>query len=393
MNICLLNLDYVPFRTAGLTVYGELLASGLCARGHQVTMIASRRQGAPGQELIDGVRVLRVPIGPTDWLGFGLQAARILARLQQHDSFDVIHFLDVRFAWAFRGHCLATVFESFHQRMHAKGDRPYAHNRANYVWRSLYFRIVDRTLQRWTLTRPQMLIASSKSTRDEFVQHYGFPADRVFTVPLGIDTARFTRRDPRALRERLQLEGKRVVLYVGFSTPRKGVEYLAQAMGSLDDECRLLLVGKWEPGYRDMFFRSLPEQVRGKVLEAGYVADEELPEYYSLADVFVFPSLLEGFGLPVVEAMACGTPVIAARTSSLPEVVGDAGILVPAMDAAALAKALSTVLGDENLRGELARRGLERVRRLFGAERMVTGTLRVYQAFRERAGAEYVPTA
>jgi len=228
-----------------------------------------------------------------------------------------------------------------------------------------------------------MLIAASESTRAEFIGHYSVAPERIAVVPLGIDTEHYRPRDSGALRKRLGLENKRVILYVGFSTPRKGVEYLARALAALEPDSSLLLVGKWEPGYRDKFLHELPPALRGRVLTVGYVPDEELPNYYSLADVFVFPSLLEGFGLPPIEAMACGAPVIAARTSSLPEVIGDAGILVPVMDAEALASALKRVLGDEGLRRVLAARGIERVRRLYGQEHMVARTLDVYRQFAE----------
>ena len=384
MNICLLNLDYKPFRTAGLTVYGELLADGLLAAGHQVTVVSAQRAKARSEEFIDGVRVLRTPIGPTDWLGFGYQAARLLKRMEQCERFDVVHFLDVRFAWHYRGECFATVFESFRQRLHAKGNLPYSHNRANLLWRYAYFTLVDRTLQRWALARPRILIAASESTRAEFIGHYSVAPERLAVVHLGIDTDHYRPRDSGALRKSLGLENKRVILYVGFSTPRKGVEYLAQALATLEPDSCLLLVGKWEPGYRTKFLRELPPALGGRVLTVGYVPDEELPDYYSLADVFAFPSLLEGFGLPPVEAMACGTPVIAASTSSLPEVIGDAGILVPAMDAKALASALARVLGDEELRRVLAARGIERVRRLYSQEHMVARTLDVYRELPER---------
>jgi glycosyltransferase involved in cell wall biosynthesis len=381
MNICLLNLDYKPYRTAGLTVYGELLAEGLHAAGHRVTVVASRRQQAPLEELINGIRVLRVPIGPTDWLGFGYQAARLLCKLERTEQFDVVHFLDVRFAWRYRGDCIASIFESFRQRLRAKGGRPYAHNLANYLFRYAYFVLVNWTLQRWAVAHPRVMIAASQSTRDEFIRHYSIPPERIALVPLGIDVEHYRPRDSHELRKSLGLEGKWVILYVGFSTPRKGVEYIAQALDGLGPDCRLLLVGKWEPGYRDEFYRSLPEGVRDRVLEAGYVSDEQLPLYYSMADVFVFPSLLEGFGIPPLEAMACGTPVVAASASSLPEVVGDAGLLVPAMDAQALADALRTLLMDEELRSSLVIRGLERARSVYNKGNMVAGTLKVYQAF------------
>ena len=394
MNICLLNLDYTPYRTAGLTIYGELLARGLCDAGHRVTMIASRRGSSPSDEEMDGVRVLRVPIGPTDWAGFGLQAARLLRRLQRSERFDVVHFLDVRFAWAYRGDCVASLFESFWQRLHAHNNRPYSHSLPNLVWRYAYFVAINATLQRWAVAHPRLMIAASQAARDEFIQHYAVRPERIVMVPLGIDTDQFRRRDSKELRQSLRLEGKRVILYVGFSTPRKGVEYLGQALDGLGPDTRLLLVGKWEPGYRDTFYRSLSVEARSRVAEAGYVADELLPVYYSLADVFVFPSLLEGFGLPVVEAMACGTPVIVARTSSLPEVVGDAGLLVPPMDPQALTQALQTLLGNDELRQRLGQRGRERAEGIYSREHMVAGTLEAYRAFMgQRKGREAQGTA
>lgn len=381
MNICLLNLDYKPFRTAGLTIYGELLADGLRAAGHQVTVVAALRQGASSEEVIDGVRVVRVPIGRTDWVGFGLQSARKLGHLTRTEHFDVVHFLDVRFAWAFRGDCLASLFESFWQRLHAKGNMPYYHSLLNLAWRYMYFVLINWTLQRWAVAHPRMLIAASQAARDEFIEHYSIPAERIAVIPLGIDTLRYQPRDSSDLRKKLGLEDKRVILYVGFTTPRKGLEYLGQALQELDADCHLLIVGRWEPGYREKFYRSLRPGTRERILEMGYVPDDELPLYYSLADVFVFPSLLEGFGLPVAEAMACGTPVIAANASSLPEVVGDAGLLVAAMDSAALADALRRVLSDDELRRTLAVRGMQRARSMFSQEGMTARTLDAYRTY------------
>ena len=225
------------------------------------------------------------------------------------------------------------------------------------------------------------MIAASQAARDAFIHHYSIPAERITVVPLGIDTSHYYHRDSHELRSALGLQGKQVVLYVGFSTPRKGLEYVGQALGELGSDCRLLIVGKWERGYRERFYRDLPLNSQGRIIEAGYVPDEALPLYYSLADVFVFPSLLEGFGLPPVEAMACGTPVVATNASSLPEVVGDAGLLVPAMDAPALVEALQRLLADETLRHELGKRGCERVRCLYTKEKMVARTLEVYQAY------------
>jgi glycosyltransferase involved in cell wall biosynthesis len=111
------------------------------------------------------------------------------------------------------------------------------------------------------------------------------------------------------------------------------------------------------------------------------VPDEVMPSYYSLADVFVLPSLLEGFGLPLAESMACGTPIVATTAGSIPEVVGDAGLLVPPMNATALAEALQTLLADSELRQMLGARGVKRARDIYSQDNMVTQTLAVYRSY------------
>ena len=381
MNVCLVSLDFRPYRTSGLAIYGELLADGLRAAGHQVTMVASRRREAPPSETIDGIQVFRVPIGVTDWIGFALRAARQVEKLRQETSFDVVHFLDLHFAYAYRGDYVATLVQPFRQRLQAKGSLPYYHSLLNLAFRYTYYTVVNLTLERWAAARVSLLLATSHAVRDAYVRHYPAAAERIVVVPLGIDVTRYQRQDSRELRARLGLEGKQILLYVGFSTPRKGLEVLGRALDELGPDCRLLIVGKWETGYRDKFHRSLSPRSQEKVIELGYLPDEVMPSYYSLADVFVLPSLLEGFGLPLAEAMACGTPIVATKVGAIPEVVGEAGLLVPAMDVQALAGAIRQLLADEGLRRKLGVRGVDRARRLYSQEDMVTRTLEAYQAY------------
>jgi glycosyltransferase involved in cell wall biosynthesis len=164
-----------------------------------------------------------------------------------------------------------------------------------------------------------------------------------------------------------------VLLYVGFSTPRKGLEYLADAMNDLGKAVVLIVAGKWEPGYRDIFLRHLGQN-RDRLIEVGYVTDEEMPVYYSLADVFVLPTLLEGFGFPLVESMSCETPVVSTNVGSVPEVVGDCGFIVPPRQPRALSKAIDILLTDDNLRRDLGKKGRTRVETLFSQELMVRKT-------------------
>ncbi|MCS6889901.1 MAG: glycosyltransferase family 4 protein, partial [Chloroflexus sp.] len=131
--------------------------------------------------------------------------------------------------------------------------------------------------------------------------------------------------------------------------------------------------------YEPIFARLEQLHLRDRVKFAGYIPEEELPLWYAAATVFVFPSVYEGFGMPPLEAMACGTPVITSNTSSLPEVVGDAGLMVSPSDTAALAEAIRRLLTDAELRAELRQRGLARARRFSWAE-TAAKTLAAYQA-------------
>ncbi len=381
MNICLVSLDFRPYRTSGHAILGELLADGLSAAGHDVTMVASRRDGALDQEQSNGARVLRADIGPTDWIGFSLRAARLVEELAVKAPFDVVHFLDLHFAYAYRGPFVATLVQPFGQRLQAKGGLPYYRSLPNLVFRYVYYTLAGRTFERWAARRAKVILSTSQAVRDAYLGDHPAEADRLVVVPLGIDVKHYRRRDPGALRSELGLDGKRVLLYVGFSTPRKGLEYLGQAMEELGTDTRLLMVGKWERGYRERFERSLSPRSRGRVIQVGYVPDEVMPSYYSLADVFVLPSLLEGFGLPLAESMACGTPIVATTAGSIPEVVGDAGLLVPPMNATALAEALQTLLADSELRQTLGVRGVKRARDIYSQDNMVTQTLAVYRSY------------
>jgi glycosyltransferase involved in cell wall biosynthesis len=168
--------------------------------------------------------------------------------------------------------------------------------------------------------------------------------------------------------------GTRYVLYVGGLSPHKNLIRLIEAFGraGLDDGVRLILVGD----LGDVFHTHVPELraavsragLRERVHFTGFVPDDDLVYLYNRAEALAQPSLLEGFGLPAVEAMACGVPVVYSRAGSLPEVVGDAGLDVDPTDVDALAAAIRRLLGDPALRRDLGGRALRRAGRFTWAE-------------------------
>jgi glycosyltransferase involved in cell wall biosynthesis len=380
MRICLVSLDYTPYRSSGLAVYAEDLARGLSERGHNLTVVAALRPGTVPVVETSSVSIRRVPIGVSDWIGYSARAARLVAHLNRERPFEVVHFADVHFAYAYRGPFVAAVWQSFRQRLQADGGRPYASGRLNYAVRLSYYNIARLWMERASLARAGQLIAACESTRREFINHYGVTPDRISYAPQGTDLDALRPVPSDDLRRQLGLASRRVVLFVGFATARKGLEYMAQALSMLPEDIVWVIAGRWEAGYRAKVFAALgPAATR--VIEAGPIADADRAAYYSLADVYVSPSLLEGLGLTPIEAQACGTPAIVTDASSGHEEVGDAGIVVPARDARALAAAIRALLDDPARRAALGVRGRARVLELFSYQHMVEATLAIYERY------------
>ena len=380
MRICVVTLDFRPVRTSGLAVYGELLVDGYLARGHSVVVITSMRPELNSRETIGALEIRRVHTGRFDWLGLGIAAARAVSRLESTVRIDRCHVLDVHFGYALTRPFVASAFQSFRQRATADQGIPYHTTRADLLFRRIYYSMAERVLEARAVRNSAHIIMGSQSTLDAYRAHYALNERKSSVIPLGIDTDFFSPRPAPTLRRRLGLEGKRVILHVGFAAPRKGLDVLLRALASLPEDVILVQVGRWNASYKAQLHRTFGT-VWHRIIEAGYVEDQELPLYYSLADIAAFPSLLEGFGLPVVEAMACQVPVIAARAGSLPEVVGDAGLLFTPGDDVALGKLISECLDDRERRNMLGKRGRDRTTRLYTADKMVTRTLEALVRF------------
>ncbi len=209
------------------------------------------------------------------------------------------------------------------------------------------------------------VLTVSECSRRDIIARYGVPAERVTAAPLAPDPEFRPIRDPVELARilgRYRLEDP-YVLHVGSITPRRNIGRLLDAFAAARREHRnltLMLAGKVEPPSGPVEIDIRRRGLEGAVRVGGYVDPGDLPGLYSAARALVYPSLYEGFGLPVLEAMACGLPVLASNTSCFPEVVGDAGILVDPSDTRSIAEGLSALLSDTARAGELRGRGLAR---------------------------------
>jgi glycosyltransferase involved in cell wall biosynthesis len=226
------------------------------------------------------------------------------------------------------------------------------------------------------------IIADSFSTKDEIIKYLKIPEDKIRVIHLGCSGS----FQPLPASERLgeteekfKIKGD-YILCVGTLEPRKNLKGLIQAYAQSRAKKDFLLVLAGGKGWKyEHIFRLVDKlQLQERVIFTGYVEEADLPGLYQGASLFVYPSLYEGFGLPPLEAMACGLPVIVSHTTSLPEVVGDAGVYVDPNDVEQIAFSIDTVLSDSELRRTLIQRGLERVG-LFSWEKTAKETLRLYE--------------
>ncbi len=222
-----------------------------------------------------------------------------------------------------------------------------------------------------SVERADFIIADSENTRNDLVVLLGVHSSAIAVVPGGVEERFVPVTDPQQLRQarrQLGVGDAPFVLAIGVIEPRKNLNRLMDAFyalkerGSVAADLKLVLAGG--PGWLfdgiDKHHAASP--VRDDILLPGFVPDELLPAIYSAADVLAFPSLYEGFGLPILEAMACGTPVVASRASCLPEVAEGAALLIEPTNVDALSASLEQVLMDAALRSRLIEQGLHRAR-------------------------------
>ncbi len=228
-------------------------------------------------------------------------------------------------------------------------------------------RLYLQRLTEWTCQRARRIIAISQSTARDVAATFGIAPDRIDVAPPGCDFSRFRPLPPEDVAAFRHAQGlpERFWLFIGTLEPRKNLTMLIDAYAALPDAERLPLViagGKgwdYEPIFAAVERYRLGEWVRFP----GFVSAEALPLWYNAAQTFIYPSVFEGFGIPVLEAMACGTPVIASHATSLPEVVGDAGICLPPDDVGAWTAALRRAQGDAMWRTSAGEGGLARAQR------------------------------
>jgi glycosyltransferase involved in cell wall biosynthesis len=247
------------------------------------------------------------------------------------------------------------------------------------------FRRVNRVYTQWAIRvacrRATRILAVSEATKSELVRWLGVAPERV-VVTYDACEERFAPSDPAAIEAFRRRAGlpERFILFVSTLEPRKNVPTLLDAYARIaaSTDAPLIIGGSKGWLYEPIFAKVEALGLSDRVRFVGFIDGADLPLWYAAATVFTLPSLYEGFGMPLLEAMACGTPVVTTTSSSLPEVVGDAGLTVSPTDADALGAALLRALTDADLRAEMRERGLRQARR-FSWRATAEQTLATYQ--------------
>jgi glycosyltransferase involved in cell wall biosynthesis len=244
-------------------------------------------------------------------------------------------------------------------------------------------RVYARTVMKLSAQRARRILTVSNASKEDILHYLDVPASKVEVIYNALDERLATpptAEDLARVRQRFQLMWP-FILYTGNIKPHKNVDRLIEAYSILRErgveDVKLVIIGDEISKFPNLRRLIHKHQLHQHVRFHGFVPDATLAALYRLAAVFVFPSLCEGFGLPPLEAMAAGVPVITSNVSSLPEVVGDAAVLIDPTDASAIADAMARVLGDPTLSADLVRRGYERVK-TFSWARSVARTHEVY---------------
>jgi glycosyltransferase involved in cell wall biosynthesis len=373
-----LNLIFlVPGETGGMEIAARELIGALLAEapaGMRFTVFVNREGAANGLAAPWGAQLtaVTVPVNARNRMQWVLGEQALLPRLAARVGVDLVHSLASTAPLRGRFRRVVTVHDLIYARF------PEAHAGI----RDLGMKALVPAAAR----RSDRVIADSLSTRADLIELVGLTSERIDVVPLGFGAPR--REQPLSegeVRARHGLLDRRVVLGLSAKRPHKNLAGLIDALARLSAEERPVLV---LPGYptaheHDLRVRARMRGVDGDVRFLAWVSDAELETLWALADAFVFPSLYEGFGLPILEAMARGVPVACSDAASLPEVAGEAALLFDPRDPVAIAAALKRLLDDPALAADLIARGRERVRE-FTWQRTARLTLDSYARALER---------
>ncbi len=400
LRICLLSYRSNP-HCGGQGVYVKNLSRALLDLGHRVDVISGPPDPCLDEDIpvirmpcldlynpenpfrIPGLKELCDPINFIEWAGvsttgfpepftFGLRALGHLKRKQHR--YDIVHDNQSLSygVWAIRK--FLPIVATIHHPITVDRDIDIRSNPSFfYRFKQIRWYSFLGMQKRVSRTLPH-LITVSQSAKKDIARDFKIRESRLNVVPNGINTRLF-RPIPEIRRQK-----NRFIVTNSADTPLKGLKYLLLAVAELSQKRDLQLIVIGEPKKKSGILKLVHELgIKDRITFTGRISDDAFIREYAMATAAVVPSVYEGFGLPVGEAMACGVPVISTTGGALPEVVGDAGILVPPMDKAALAGAMTDLMDNPDYAEKLGKEGYRRVLEHFTWKKAAEKTVEIYQ--------------
>ncbi len=287
---------------------------------------------------------------------------------------DIYHFFNFTVPEKIDGKIIVTVYDMVYKRF------PETMSKAN-------FRRLEKNLQR-SVEVADIIITISENSKKEIIKYLNANEDKIRIVHVGVDALSFRREyknnEIDLIKRKYSLPDK-YILYLGTLEPRKNIESIIESFAlykKYGGDLKLVIAGKKGWAYESIFRKVKNCSLENEVIFTGYIDEPDKPCIYKMSSLFLFPSLYEGFGIPVIEAMAAGVPVITSNASSLPEAAGDAAVLVDPRDIKSIANSMLTIIDNKEYRKELVLKGFEQIKR-YTWERSAEELLNIYSELKE----------
>jgi len=390
MRVCIIATYTTDHVVGGREIHINDLAEGLVKRGHDVTILTTKHLEGPEYKCVNGVKIMYYnrmkPIVYTS--DFFKDFAIFLEEIDMLEGFDIIHSQSpiglsyakyckktVPLILTSHGTPLNEIKTILNGRLSIKSFLTIP------IWLKLFL-LDEPTIY----ANADKIISVSKELGEDLVRQYKIQKERLIVIPNGIDTTKFKPMGSDVLKRDLNLTDEKLIVSVGRIDEQKGFQQLIKILPDISKKynVKLIVVGTG-PYLRNLKLMAEKSGLLDRVIFTGRVTDEDLPKYYNLADVFVFPTLREeSFGIVNIEAMACEKPVITSRIGGIPTAIenGRDGILIEPGDLDELAKNILYLLDNDDVAERLGKQAREKVINEFSLDKMVEDTIKVYEALR-----------
>lgn len=372
-----IGIDARMYRSgvAGIGRYSQNLIKNLLAidQENQYVLFMTKedieeiqRQKAKGKMKMQNVKIIK-----TDIAHYSIAEQTKLPRIIEREKCDLVHFLNFNYPVGYKGKFISVIHDL---TLHFF---PEVARQTNFIKRTAFEYVMKKACQ-----NAEKIIAVSQSTKADIIKVFKTPSEKIEVIYEAADDKIIKGVETNLinlLKKKYKIDSP-VILYVGQFRPHKNLPSLVEAFNEIrkSTACRLVMLGKTDPKYQSLQKAVSKSQFKNEIVMPGFVSDEELAAWYKLASCFVFPSLYEGFGLPGLEAMRSGTPVVSSNVSSLPEIYRDAAIYFDPFKIEEISAKIKSVLVDKDLRARLTKRGKE-IAHLYTWKKTATQTLEVYK--------------